>query len=233
MGHKNISNTQQRKERKRRRENNVCGPKQIPGFAPTRAGSRPLNQRHCLEGAPPIKQILKECFIQNTSPRYFVPSSGVIDFLQVISLQRSVHYTAHFVARALWCFWWFEILLGPAVNRTEPFVLLLFHWCDMWPNALYRWISVMSPRWQRTGDKTGLGATKWNLLWWMLKLFTLFKRRPKEVSAVPCTNEKLLRGRIVNKNYCFRDAWSVVRGVPLLFCSSKATNAFSWIISRE
>ena len=98
MGHKNISKTQQRKKRKRRRENNVCGPKQIPGRGPTRAGSRPLNQRHCLEGAP-IKEILKECFIHNTSRCYFVPSSGVIDFLQVISLQCLVHYTVHFVVQ--------------------------------------------------------------------------------------------------------------------------------------
>lgn len=108
-----------------------------------RAGSRPLNQRRCLEGAP-IKQILKECFIHNASLCYFVPGSGVIDFLQVISLRRLVHYTVLFVVLLCDALWWFEILLNPAVKLAEPFVLLLFHRCDMWPRALYRWISVMS-----------------------------------------------------------------------------------------
>ena len=101
MGHKKIfPRPKQRKKggKNREKKNNNCSPKQIPGYGPTRAGRRPLNQRHRLEGAP-IKQILKECFIHNTSRCYFVPSSGVIDFLQVISLQCLVHYTLHFVVR--------------------------------------------------------------------------------------------------------------------------------------
>lgn len=61
----------EKENEKRRRENNNCVQKQIPGCAPTRAGSRPLNQRRCLEGAP-IKQILKVRFIHNTSRCYFV-----------------------------------------------------------------------------------------------------------------------------------------------------------------
>lgn len=40
--------------------------KHIPRCAPTKAGSRPLNQRRSVEGAP-IKQIFKEGFIHNTS----------------------------------------------------------------------------------------------------------------------------------------------------------------------
>ena len=98
MSHKNISKTPRSKGKERVRENNVYAPKQIPGCDPTGAGSSPQNQRHCLEGAP-IKQFLKECFIHNTSRCYFVPSSGVIDFLQVISLQCLVHYTVHFVVQ--------------------------------------------------------------------------------------------------------------------------------------
>lgn len=93
---------QRRKKGRWRKKTQQClwpkKPLQIPRFIRTIAGSRPLNQRRCLEGAP-IKQILKECFIHNTSRRCFVSTSGAIDFLQVISLQRLLHYTVHFVVQ--------------------------------------------------------------------------------------------------------------------------------------
>lgn len=115
--------------------------KHIPCCVPTKVGSRPLNQKHCLEGAP-IKQILKACFIHNASWCYFVPTWNWFPASHFTAVFGSL-YSA-FCCSALWCFWLFEIRLNPAVNLTEPFILPLFHWCDMWPNILYQRISVMS-----------------------------------------------------------------------------------------
>lgn len=102
MGHKrkknkkkphNISRTPQREKGRRQGKETERRlwpkTKHIPRCAPTKAGSRPLNQRRSVEGAP-IKQIFKEGFIHNTSCCYFLPTSGVIDFLQVISLFRFI-----------------------------------------------------------------------------------------------------------------------------------------------
>lgn len=60
---------------KERQGENILWPKtkHIPCCVPTKLGSRPLNQKRCLEGDL-IKQILKECFIHNTSWCYFVPT---------------------------------------------------------------------------------------------------------------------------------------------------------------
>lgn len=128
---------------KERQGENILWPKtkHIPCCVPTKLGSRPLNQKRCLEGDL-IKQILKECFIHNTSWCYFVPTWTWFPPSHFIAVFGSL-YSA-FCCSALWCFWLFEIWLNPAVNLTEPFILRLFHWCDKLPNILYQRISVMS-----------------------------------------------------------------------------------------
>ncbi len=119
-----------------------------------------------------IKRNLYQVWLQLTQPTYesTVPEAVKINLLRCCRndgtfLVINTHFTegnkthlmllvkqpagesslySAFCCSALWCFWWFKILLNPAVNLTEPFVLLLFHWCDTWPNNLYRWISVTS-----------------------------------------------------------------------------------------
>lgn len=123
-------------------------PKHIPGCSPIRAGSYPLNQKYCSESAS-IKQILKECFIHSAflaqlRCNWFPPS-------HFAALFGSLYST--FCCLALWWFWWFQILLKPGVNLSRPFVLLLFHWCDMCPNILYHWIIVMSA-WHTSREQT-------------------------------------------------------------------------------
>lgn len=144
----NISRTPQREKGRRQGKETERRlwpkTKHIPRCAPTKTGSRPLNQRRSVEGAP-IKQIFKEGFIHNTSCCYFLPTSGVIDFLQVISPHCFGSLYSAFCCWAPRRFCLFEILLKPAENLTEPFILLPLHWCDVWPNVVYRWICVTSP----------------------------------------------------------------------------------------
>lgn len=144
---------------KRNRTTFVAQNKTYPSLCSTKAGSRPLNQRRSVEGAP-IKQIFKEGFIHNTSCCYFLPTSGVIDFLQVISPHCFGSLYSAFCCWAPRRFCLFEILLKPAENLTEPFILPPRHWCDVWPNVVYRWICVTSPC-ERGASK----QKKWNLLW--------------------------------------------------------------------
>lgn len=163
MGHKKYFPDPTEKVKERRRENNVCGPKQIPGWGPMRAGRRPLNQRLCLEGAP-IKQILKECFIHSTSRCYFVPSSGVIDFLHFTAVFGSL-YSA-FCCSALWCFRWFEILLNSAVTVSSH--LSCYCFIDV-----IRGLTLCAGESVSCLTKWASEQTKWNLLWQIAKLFTI------------------------------------------------------------
>lgn len=163
----NISRTPQREKGRRQGKETEQRlwpkTKHIPRCAPTKAGSRPLNQRRSVEGAP-IKQIFKEGFIHNTSCCYFLPTSGVIDFLQVISPHCFGSLYSAFCCWAPRRFCLFEILLKPTENLTEPFILPPLHWCDVWPSVVCRWICVASR--VTSGEKRGASKRKeWNLLW--------------------------------------------------------------------
>lgn len=94
-------------------------PKHIPGCSPIRAGSYPLNQKHCSVSAS-IKQILKECFIHNAflaqlRCNWFPPS-------HFAALFGSLYST--FCCLALWWFWWFQILLKPGVGHSSCYCFI-------------------------------------------------------------------------------------------------------------
>lgn len=154
--HKSIPKTR-RRERKDEPERKqwLCPKKQIPGHYPTRPRRRPLNQRRCSEGAS-IKRILKERFIYNALRRYFVPSSGVIDFLQVVSLQRSDHYAALSVVQVCDVL----VILNPIKGCGGSHWAICLAtvspmWYCMWVSMLHWWICIMSV-WQSTKDQVKL-----------------------------------------------------------------------------